>query len=155
CRVDAAPGISELRQVVCGAAAAFEPALLDGDGARRAVSEWSAIANAARAACDMAAARVAECGPPSGFRDTADWLARETGTSNTKAKERVRTGERLRKQAGTRKAATDGQLSDDQASLISDAVGSNPGAERELLAIAATKSHAELREVCAKKKMAA
>src|SRR5438445_10581521 len=105
----AAPGLlqlSQLRQSVCAAAAAFEPALLDRDGAARAVKAWSAIANAASAATALAAARVAACGPPAeaGARDAADFVAKATGTSNAKARERLRTGEGLRTQEATRDA---------------------------------------------------
>ena len=48
----------------------------------------------------MAAARVAECGTTAGSRDAADDIARRTGTSKKKAAERIRNGERLRKQEG-------------------------------------------------------
>jgi hypothetical protein len=149
--VNAAPGVSELRRAVCGAATRFEPALLDRSRAVAAVSEWSAIVNAAQAACDMAAARVVECGLPRAEDD----LARHMGTSKKRASERARHGKRLRKQDKTREAATSGQLSGDQAVLISDAVEADPDAEEDLLDAAGKKSHAELKDECARKKAAA
>jgi hypothetical protein len=79
-----------------------------------AVKEWSAIMNAAQAACDMAATRVAECGPPPGSRDSADLISRLTGTSNHKAKDRIQIGQRLRQQEQTREAATSGRRSGDE-----------------------------------------
>jgi hypothetical protein len=144
-----------LRHVVCKDAAAFDPALLDRDGAVRAVKEWSAIVNAAQAACDMAAARVAECGPAPGSRSAADLIARATGTSGAKAQQRIRTGERLRTQQRTREAATAGRLSGDESALITDAAAANPDAEDELVDTARNRSNAELRELCARKKAAA
>src|SRR5438093_480603 len=88
---------------------AFRPGARD--GAARAVSGWSAIVNAASTAAAMAAARVAECGPPpsAGARDAADWLAKKTGTSSARAKQRIRTGETLRRKERTRQAATAGK----------------------------------------------
>src|SRR5262245_64990687 len=87
-----APGLSELRRAVCAAAAAFDAALLDRDAAMGAVHESAAIVNAAQAMCDMAACRVAEC---DSMRGAADEVARATGTSNAKARERIETGKRL------------------------------------------------------------
>jgi hypothetical protein len=150
-----APGIRELRQAVCRAAALFDPALMDRSTAVETVSEWSAIVNAAQAACDMASARVVECGTPVGSPNAEDDLANRMGTSKTKASERARHGKRLREQEKTRDAATSGALSGDQATLISDAVDANPDAEQGLLDTAAHKSHAELKDECARTKAAA
>src|SRR5204863_9781119 len=151
------PGLSELRQAVCDAAAAFDPALLDRDGAVRALKHWSAMHNATAAAMALAAARVEECGAPddSGAKDAADFVARTTGTSPGAAKRRMRTGQTMRKSDDTRSAATAGTLSDDQAAAITDAVEANPDAEGSLLALAEHGSNAELREACGRAKAAA
>jgi hypothetical protein len=150
-----APGIAEVEETVCAAAGAFDPALLDRAGAQEAVSRWSRMVNAAQAACDMASARVAECGPAPGSLSADDDLAKRMGTSKKKAAERAKNGKLLRKHERTRDAATSGALSGDQASLISDAVDANPDAEQGLLDTAATRSHAELKDECARKKAAA
>jgi hypothetical protein len=149
------PGIAEVEEIVCTAAAAFDPALLQRDVAADAVSRWSRIVNAAQAACDMASARVSECGAPAGSASVEDELARRMGTSKKKASERAKNGKRLRTHERTRDAATSGQLSGDQAALISDAVDANPDSEQGLLDTAATRSHAELKDECARKKAAA
>jgi hypothetical protein len=145
----------ELRRAVCGAASRFDPGVLDRTMAERAVHEWTAIANAASAAQAMAAARVAECGTPPGCVDAAEWLAKQTGTSTTKAKETLRTGNGMRSQPGTREAATDGGLSPDQTAAITDAVAHDPGAESRLVEAAGSASLSELRDQCAKAKAAA
>src|SRR4051794_9411822 len=125
-----------LRQEVCRYASRFDPALLSRDDAVIAAREWAAAANAASAASAMAAARVAECGPPreAGARDAADWYARETGTTKARAQERLRTGQTMRDADATRAAATSGNLSADQAAVITDAVRADPDAEQQLLA---------------------
>ncbi|MEY2435977.1 MAG: hypothetical protein QOF97_813 [Acidimicrobiaceae bacterium] len=74
-------GLLDVRVAVCGASTGFDASGLDRAGAVKAVREWSLIVNAASAALTLAAARVAECGPPpdAGAASTADWLAKETG----------------------------------------------------------------------------
>src|SRR3954471_20218219 len=88
----------DLRVRVCGTATRFDPAGLDRAGAVKAVREWSMILNAANAAMALAAARVAECGPPpeAGAASAADWLAKTTGISAAKAKDRIRNGKTMR-----------------------------------------------------------
>jgi hypothetical protein len=146
-----------LRVIVCREASAFDPSVLSGDDAAVAVREWAAIANAAQAAGALAAARVAECGAPrgSGCRDSAEWLAKQTGTTAARARERIKTGNGLRGAEWTRAAATSGRLSPEQTAAVADAVAANPGAERQLLATAATESVSGLREQCARVKAAA
>jgi len=94
------------------------------------VRELSAIAHSAQAACDLAAARVDECGPPpsSGARDAADLVSKATGITSAKAKEAITRGRRLREADDTRAAATSGKLSPDQTSAITDALSVNPDA---------------------------
>lgn len=149
------PGsLVELRERVCTLASRFDPARLDRDLAVRAVEEWSAIVNAAEAACAMAASRVADCGPPpsAGARSAEDFLARKTGTTAAKARRRAKTGTRLRSSERTREAATAGRLSGEQAETITEATASNPSAEDDLLDLARRASLSELREEAARKK---
>ena len=150
-------GLLDLRVGVCGAATRFDASSLDRAGAVKAVREWSLIANAANAACALAAARVAECGAPpeAGASSAAEWVAKQTGTSNAKAKERIRNGKTMRRHAKTRERAASGGLSPDQAAAVADALDANPGAEDELLAKAERSSLGELREECGKAKAAA
>src|SRR6476646_10506248 len=117
-----------LRNVVCRDASAFDPSLLSGDDAALAMQEWAAIKHASAAAEAMAAARVAECGPPagSGTRDAADFVAKQTGTTKNRAQERIRTGRTLQRADATRAQATAGKLSSEQTAVVTDAVDANP-----------------------------
>jgi hypothetical protein len=146
--------LGELRAAVCGTAAEFEPATLDRAAAVAAVQEWSAVVNAAHFARAMAAARVAECGPPpdAGAVNASDWLAKETGTTSAKAKEQIKTGETLRSRPKTRKRAAAGTLSPEQAAAVADAVAVNPEAEDKLLDTAGSASVGGLRDECARAK---
>src|SRR3954452_11549167 len=86
--------LSELREAVCSVASRFDPSRLDRDQAVRAVEDWSAIVNAAEAACAMAVSRLTDCGPPpsAGARSAEDFVANKTGTTAAQAKRRARTG---------------------------------------------------------------
>jgi len=140
----------EVRDEVCTLASGFEPALLDRDSAMAAVGHWTVIINAADAARSMSAARVAECGAPRGSKDAADWFAKQTKTTTPKAKESIRTGKNMRVRSKTRRKATSGGLSPEQASAITDAAEADPDAEDRLLARADQESLYELREACAR-----
>jgi hypothetical protein len=87
-----------------------------------------------------------------GDRNAADYLARTEGTSKSQARQRLETSKRLRKLPDTDDALRRGELSEDQASEISDAASANPAAESELLAAAKTKSLPELRDQCRRRK---
>lgn len=147
--------LREVRQAVCATAASVDVDTLDHAGAQAAVREWTAIINSADAARAMAAACVAECGTPAGSSDAADWFARNTGSTSTTARQKLRAGKGMRRQSGTRTRATQGALSPEQAAAISDAVDSNPDAEDRLLDVADGSSLSELRDECAKTKAAA
>jgi len=86
--------IDALRTDVCAAVAGFDARVLDRGVAVNALREWAAIAHAAQTAASLAAARVAECGPPpsAGARDASEYIAKETGTTAAKAEEHIETG---------------------------------------------------------------
>jgi hypothetical protein len=102
----------------------------------------------------MAAARVAECGPPpsAGAVNAAEFVAKTTGTTSARAGERIKTGNGLRANEDTRAKAVAGELSGEQAAAITDALIVNPGAERRLLGVASQGSLGALRDECAKSK---
>jgi hypothetical protein len=120
--------LPELTEEVCAAASGFEPGLLDRELAMAAVGHWTVMINAAEAARSMSVARVAECGTPAGSKDTAEWFAKKTGTTSPKAKDKVRTGKNMRTRSKTRRKATSGKLSPEQASR--DQRGHRRGSER-------------------------
>src|SRR5207244_4720196 len=100
----------------------------------------------------MAAARVAECGPPpsAGASNAAEFVAKTTGTTSAKAAEKIKAGHGLRDNDETRAKAVGGELSGEEAAAITDALTVNPGAEQKLLGIAAQGSLGALRDACAK-----
>ena len=146
--------LSDLRAVVCAAAARFDAQLLDRDNAAFAMVEWSAIAHAAETAVALAAARVDECGaPPSaGAASPADFVAKTTGTTTAKATEKIKSGRGLRTSTRVRERAAAGALSPDQTAAITDALTVNPAAEDRLLGAADTNSLGGLRDACAQAK---
>ena len=141
---------------VTGAAASFDAMRLDRDAAVAAMALWSEIVNAGEAALAMAAARIAECGPPpsAGASSASDFVAKQTGVTSARAADRIKTGQGLQANARTRECATSGQLSADQAAAITDALTVAPTAEDTLLEVATTASVRGLRDACAKTKAA-
>jgi len=148
--------VGALRTAVCTAAAEFDARTLERDTAIAALQQWTAIAHAAETASAVAAARVGECGaPPSaGARDAAEFVAKQTGTTTAKARERIETGDRLANNHLTRATAAAGELSPEQTIAITDALAADPSAESTLLALAATRSLGGLRDGCAEMKAA-
>ena len=68
-----------------------------------------------------------------GAKNTAEDLANRSGTSQSKAKATLDASKRVKKQPKIADALAAGELSGDQASLITDAAAANPDAEAELL----------------------
>jgi hypothetical protein len=154
--VDGPAALASLRAQVCDAAARFHAHLLTRDEVVAALREWTLIAHAADAAIALAAARVEECGPPpsAGASTAAEFVAMTTGTTSAKAKDCIGTGIGLRANDETRRRATEGRLSPDQAAAIADVLAVDPSAEHELLTVAEAQPLGALRDVCAKSKAA-
>ena len=148
--------VGALRTDVCTAVARFDAHALDRDDAVAALQQWTSIACAAETAAALAAARIGECGPPpsAGARDAAEFVAKQTGTTAAKAKDRIQTGSRLQQNDLTRAKAAAGELSPEQTAVITDALAADPSAEGSLLETAATRSLGELRDRCAETKAA-
>lgn len=150
-------GLVELREAVVAAGRAVDPDTLALDQAVVVLRELTLIANAASAAGALVAARIDTTGPPPsvGASDTADFIAKSTGTTATAARRRIKTGTRLRDAPKTRARALDGSLSPDQTDAVADAVAVDPSLEDGLLDIAQRSSLGELRDECARRKAAA
>src|SRR4051812_39529877 len=78
----------------------------------------------------------------------ADDLARKTGSSKGKAKRTVDTAKKLKDQPEVEDALRNGELSEDQAELIADAVDANPSAAGGLLKKAKDHPINDLRHEC-------
>lgn len=92
----------------------------------------------------------------SGDRRPEDWLARKAGTSPGAARSTIDTGERLTELRETSEAVRKGEVSAEQASVVSDAADADPDAEGDLLDLAKRstpinrlKREAERRKVAA------
>jgi hypothetical protein len=85
----------------------------------------------------------------------AEDLARKSGTSKGKAKKTLDTAKKLKDQPEVEDAVRNGELSEDQASLIADAADVNPSAAGGLLDKARNSSVNDLRDACARAKAAA
>ncbi len=86
-------------------------------------------------ACNAYAARA---------RSAAEWFARLNGTTAGQAKRALETGRRIEGCPETRAAFVSGEISTDEADLVSEAATVDPGSELRLLAGART--HHDLRE---------
>ncbi len=149
--------LSELRQAMGVYAAGFDPALISACDAGLVVEHASAIEKMAATVKALAAARGAQTSlwRSGGDSSAAKALARRTGTSVGAAAAAIKTAKRLKRQPKTAAAARQGELSPEQASVISEAVEADPGAESKLLATAKGSSLAELKDECARVRAAA
>lgn len=87
-----------------------------------------------------------------GFTSPAEWLAARTGTPTGRARDDLEASERLAELDGVAEAVRAGDLSTDQARVIADAVAANPGAQADLLGMAADESLRELADEAARRK---
>ena len=149
--------LRKVRAAVCRLASQFEPGMVTGTDATRIMKEAAAVKNAAATLEAMAAARAAECNEwfGTGAASAAQWLAAQTGIGVGQANDALATGERLKTQPKVAEAASQGELSREQATAISDAAAADPDAEDRLLGEAKTKSLRELRDECDRTKAAA
>ena len=97
------------------------------------------------------AARVAE----SHGAKAAEDLARKAGTSKSKAKGTLETAKKLKDQPEVQDALCNGELSEDQASLVADAASVNPSATGSLLKKAKDHPINDLKDACSRAKAAA
>jgi hypothetical protein len=133
--------LSGLRKTVEKTADEFDPALLTGLDATRAVEQWAAIEKVACAQKLRSAARAEEAG-----MDAETIVAESSGITQGAAKQQTRAA---RKAKGKTKVAFEkGKLSATQAKAIAEAVEANPDAEDSLLDLAEAGSTGELLSAC-------
>lgn len=148
--------LSGLRRLVTDYAAAFDVDVVDARDVKAALKDAVAIENSAAAMKALLAARLADTNDwaKDGCNSPDDQLARLTGTSVTRSREAIKTGQRLGKLEATCQAALGGELSADQSSAISDAGTADPSAESKLLEKSKRSTLRELNEECGKTKAA-
>src|SRR4051812_49663399 len=127
--------LSELAAGMRAFADGFDPALLLGSEASRAVTLASTIKNIAASIEARAAARAEDCGAwaRSGDKSPAHHLARITGTSVGQATAAMETARKLESLPETKAAADAGRLSAQQTEAIVSAANADPGSEQKLL----------------------
>jgi 5-methylcytosine-specific restriction endonuclease McrA len=133
-----------LRQALAG----FEPGLLSGGDCARLAEELAATEKACAAARVLAAARAVQAGAPGRGvgPDGAAWLARQSGTTASQARQALETARRLEDCPDTKAALLAGHLSLAQAQELTQAQADTPGAEQALLALARQSDLSQLRQ---------
>ena len=126
----------------------FEPGLLSGTDCALVATELAATEKACAAARLLAAARAVESGVHKvhGFRDGASWLATQSGTTGTQARQALETAKHLEGCPDTKAAFLVGEISLAQAQEITQTQSEVPGAEGTLLPVARASDLSRLRE---------
>jgi hypothetical protein len=125
--------------------ARFEPGEFSGADCARLAEELAVTEKACATASLLAAARATEAGAhrERGFKDGAAWLARQSGTTGTQAREALQTAQRLAECPDTKEALRAGDISLAQAQEITKA---ESGAERDLLPLARHSDLSQFRD---------
>ncbi len=135
---------SALREALGG----FEPGLFSGADCAVVAEELAVTEKACATARLLAVARAAQAGAhrERGFKDGAAWLARQSGTTGTQAREALQTAQRLEDCPDTKQALLAGDISLQQAHEITRAESEIQGAEAELLAVARGSDLSQVRD---------
>ena len=146
-----AVGVAEIaaqRESVVSLVRGFEAGLLSAADCVLVRQHATAMKNAAATLESLAAARVAETqlATETGAQTAAHDHAVSTGTTKQRAQHALDTAARLREQPILDEAVRSGELSLEQAALISDAAAANPARERDLVNKAKTDSLRGLRD---------
>lgn len=129
------------------ALAGVEPACLEGSDAARLVELFARAEKVAAAGRTRMAARAAQCHAhrEEGDASAERWLARTAGTTPRKARETLETAERLKAQPEVDEAFRAGDLSAEQATIVSEAAEADPRATGDLLETARDEPVSKLR----------
>lgn len=149
--------LAQLREAIRTFAVGFDARSLTPAQAGSVARLCSVMESSISAVKAMAAARAAEAGgwKAGGYRSPGDHLAAEAGVSPSRARELLATGRRLADQPEVAQAALSGDLSAEQAALVSDGAEVAPDRTRQLLERARHASLGELRDEVARTKAAA
>jgi hypothetical protein len=127
--------------------ARFEPGEFSGADCARLAEELAVTEKACASAGLLAAARATQAGAhrERGFKDGAAWLARQSGTTGSQAREALQTAQRLADCPDTKEALRAGDISIAQAQEITRAESETQGAERDLLPLARQSDLSQVR----------
>ncbi|HEV2360081.1 MAG TPA: hypothetical protein VGS21_00105, partial [Acidimicrobiales bacterium] len=139
--------LTEIRAAAAAYGASFDPKRLSCADAARVAREAAAVEATMAAVKSMAAARAAESRDFVGAHATAaEALAGMTGTTKDEAEKVLQTGKLLAGQEEVGRAALAGEISKDQARLISGTVAIDPAASGSLLEEAKQGSFSGLKD---------
>ncbi len=136
--------LSELHQAMSAYAGSFDTALLRSTDLPLVVQQAGAIEKMAAVVASMAAARLARVERAGSEAQAVEQLAQASGTSRAKALRALEVAKRLASQPEVAAAARRGELSRDQAEIVSEAAEANPSATGGLLELARAASLSEL-----------
>ena len=147
----------ELAAALRAAVAAFDPALVSGDDAAVVAEQLAVTEKACAASRARAAVRAAECRSHErrGFADAADWLARAIGSTRGAAEAAMATVASVERGAPLEAALVCGDLSLEQAQVISRTEADCPGSASGLLALAQQSSLAKLQDEGRRRRLSA
>jgi hypothetical protein len=136
--------VTSLRQRLAG----FEPGEYSGASCAQLAEELAFLEKGCAAARLLAASRAVDTGAhkQQGFNDANAWLARQSGTTRSQAREALDTARRLEECPDTKAALRAGEISLAQAAEITKAEAEVDGAESELLALARKSDLTRLRD---------
>ena len=135
----------------------FDAGVLTGEQCAELVAELARAEKACAAVRMVAAKRAADCQAhrQRGFRDAADWLAREMGSTRGTARNTLEHADAIESCAVVRDAAIDGDLSLAQAFEIVETEEQVPGSADTLVALAKSESLPVLRDAARKRRLEA
>jgi hypothetical protein len=135
---------SALRETLAG----FEPGLYSGADCATVAEALAVTEKACATVRLLALARATQAGAHKerGFKDGAAWLARQSGTTGSQARQALETAQRLEECPDTKEALLAGQISLAQAAEITKAESELKGAEAELLPLARSSDLSQLRD---------
>ena len=133
-----------LREALAG----FEPGEFSAADCARLADDLAVTEKVCATVRLLALARAAQAGvhQQRGFKDGAAWLARQSGTTGSQARQALETAQRLADCPDTKEALLAGQISMAQAAEITKAESELQGAERELLPVARHSDLSQLRD---------
>ncbi len=147
--------LSELEQALSGFAAGFEVGALAPADLAAALRSAGRIEKVAATLASLVAARMASTGPANlAGRQAERELAAAAGTSVGEAHRAIEAAKDMAHHPELRAAAVSGELSRQQASLISEAAALDPGSAPALVDKAARLGLAELQEECTRARAA-
>ena len=141
-------GVGEAARALRQALVSLRPDDYDGSDGAALAEQLALTGNAALAAAARLAARASDRGAyrAKGFTDAAEWFARASGSTPSEAKAAMETAWAVEECPSTKDAVVAGEVSLDQAAVITRTEFAVPGSEAELLDLAKTASMKSLKD---------